>query len=454
VRSLCEPTELRDFRRNATNRIIDLTIRQRRLILDENEMATSSATNLNIDELTDTELTPKGKFAVWSAVLSIMFFSQIAYNVGDFPVTTDFICYALLVGSLVTSGYASISSFSSVLLLMAAVITCSRTALASSTTSWTSLLLLFALYVPFSVRLESRNDLQVVQKYILNAYISAATAIGVIAIVQLILVNVFGMSALTNVYFILPEGIRGAGAYTFFREGGGVVKANGFFLRESADLSIIVGFALIIEYCTRARLGILGILTAALLSSFSGSGILALAAGLLMPRSLTRIPLFLVYTLGVVLALYVLDNLDIPGLELWFGRLSEFQTPNTSAYSRFVAPMVMVQHSFSDGLAATWLGNGAGSFLRDVTEFKLAYEVNDPTWAKLIYEYGMVGFVLLSSVFMIRLYSAGLRIEICNAFLFSWLSVGLVLKPSFTFIVWLLTLVPKERRQPAPRNSQ
>jgi hypothetical protein len=402
----------------------------------------------------DAQLTATGKFAVWAAIVSMLFLSQIALNIGDFPVTTDLVCYALFACYLLVSGYASLSFPSLLLFLIAAAVACFRMVLNdSTTTSWTSLALLFALYAPFSFHLRKRQDLQAVQRYIQYAFVSAVTVIASIAVAQIILVNVFKLSSLTNIYFVMPKEIRGAGAYTFLREGGGIVKANGFFLRESADLSMVTGLALMVEYYTRKRLGVLGIIGAGFVCSFSGTGILAVAAGFLLPRSISRIPLFFVSTVGVAMILFVLYSMELPGLSIWFGRLSEFTTPNTSAYSRFVAPVEMVQRSFDKGAVTTWLGTGGGTFLRDILRLKLKFEINDPTWSKLTYEYGLLGFGLCLSIFAIRLYSSSLRVELCNFFLYSWISIGLVLKPSFVVIVWLLTLVPKVYRRPASKFS-
>jgi len=397
----------------------------------------------------ETELSKSGRFAIWASIISVLFLSQIAYNINAFPASTDLICYAAVTAFLLTSGFASIGFPSLALFIVALVLACFGTLTATSSTSWTSLLLLFVLYAPFAIRL--KEEPEAVHQYILSAYVSAATIIAAVAVVQIVLVNATKSSLLTNIYFNLPEAIRGAGNYTFVREGGGIIKANGFFLRESADLSIIVALALVIEFGSRARLRIMGILAAGLICSLSGSGLLAITAGLLMPRSLVRIPLFFVYLVGLILALYLLYSLDIPGLGLWFDRLSEFQTPNTSAYARFVAPMEMIGHSFDVGPLTTWFGNGAGSYLRDVKLYRMNYEVNDPTWAKLIYEYGLLGFGLIFAILLQRLYSSRLRVEICNYLLFSWISVGVVLKPSFALTVWLLTLVGKPTHRPIQR---
>jgi len=390
------------------------------------------------------ELTSAGKFAIWASIISVMFLSQIAYNIGTFPLSGDLICYALVALYLLTSGHASIGFSSFTLFIVALALACFGTLATTSAISWASLLLLFVLYAPFSVRVKGQTE--VVHQYILYAFVSAATVIAGVAVVQIILVNALKLSFLTNIYIVLPEAVRGAGFYTFAREGGGIVKANGFFLRESAELSIVTGLAIIIEYTTRARWRTLTILGAGFVGSFSGSGIFALAVGLLMPRSLARVPLFFVSCLGLLMALFFLYSLELPFLDIWFGRLSEFQTPNTSAYARFVAPMEMVGRSFDDGAVTTLLGNGGGSYLRSIVQLRSKYEVNDPTWAKLIFEYGLTGFFLVSAIFMGRLYSSRLRVEVSNYILFSWMSVGLVQKPGFALIVWLLTMVPQSRR--------
>jgi hypothetical protein len=411
----------------------------------------SVTTNLSNDELTDAELTFKGRLAIWSAILSVLFLPQIAYNIGDFPVSTNFVCYALIALYLLMSGHASFSIPVFILYSLTAATACLAMVLTTSPVSWASLLLLVVLYAPFCFRLQNQHDLTLIQGYIQRSYVSAATVIAAIAVVQIVLVNGFGATFLTNVNFVLPEAIRGAGTYTYFRESGGIVKANGFFLRESSSLSIVTGLALIIEYFTRARPRTLAILALGLFSSFSGSGVFPLILGFLMPRSLRRVPHFLVSSLVFIFALFALYSWEIPGLTLFFDRLSEFQTPGTSAHARFLAPMDMVQRSLDEGGASLWLGHGGGSYLRSTGLLGVKYEISDPTWARLIYEYGLVGFTLISALFAIRIWSSGLRPEIRIFILSSWIIAGL-LSPSSTLSFWLLTLVPQARRPHVPEH--
>jgi hypothetical protein len=405
--------------------------------------ATVSAANPVAALQLDVELSSSGKFLIGFSIVSVLFLGQIAYNIGEFPLASDLIAYALTASYLLASGYAAVSVPSFFIYICAVAVAAFRIPFATSTTSWSSFLLLCVLYAPFSFRLVKRAEIEAILEYIIKVYVLAAAVIAAVALIQLVLVNFLKLSALTNIYFVLPQAIRGAGHYTFLREGGGLIKPNGFFLRESADLSLVTGLAFLIEYHSKRRLIYLGLLAAAVLVSLSGSGIIAIIAGFLLPRTWSRAPLFVAYFAAFVLIIYVLYSLDDPFLNLWFGRFSEFSNPNTSGYARFVAPWEMVQNSFDRDLLATWLGNGAGSFFRDLALQRFTYEVADPTWAKITYEYGLLGFVLFFALVMIRLYSSSLRVEACHFLMLSWIGFSFLLKPGYVLLIWLLTLIPK-----------
>ncbi|MGY3238627.1 MULTISPECIES: hypothetical protein [unclassified Bradyrhizobium] len=405
---------------------------------------TMSAASDSVSPLrSDVELNSTGKWLVRSSVISVLFLGQIAYNIGEFPLALDLVCYALTVSYLLVSGHASLSVPSLFIYISAIALAAFRIPFATSSTSWSSFLLLAALYAPFCLRLTSRQDLEPVLNYTLKIYVLAALTIAAIAVAQFALVNGAKIKVLTNIYFVLPSSIRGAGTYTFLREEGGIIKANGFFLREAADLSLVTGLALLIELRSTKRPIILGLLSAGLILSFSGSGMVALLAGMLLPKTIGRIPAFIAYAVGALLLLVILYSLELPFLAPWFDRLSEFGKSGTSAYARFVAPMQMVQNSFDSGIFPTWLGQGGGSFFRDLAHAKYTYEVADPTWAKTTYEYGVLGFVLLLALVMTRLYSSSLKIEACHFFLVSWIGYSFLLKPGYCLLIWLLTLVPK-----------
>ncbi|MBR1151584.1 hypothetical protein [Bradyrhizobium sp. JYMT SZCCT0428] len=404
------------------------------------------------DAASSLELTKTGKFAIWFSILSTMFFSQIAINIREFPASTDLFAYGFFVIYLLATGVAHVRVVALMGFFAAAGLAAVNVSFSSELASYTSLFLLFVLYVPFHFRLKRMLNLRPVQDYVQQAFVAIAVAISVTAVVQLFAVNVLKLSFLTNISYVLPDSIRAAGIYRGDREGsGGIVKANAFFLREASTLSIVTAFAILVEYFSNARKRILAILTAGLLSSISGSGIFVILVGLAFPTSLKRVPHFL--ALSLLVAALIFSASEIPGLNLWVGRLSEFQIEGSSGYARYVAPFEMVQRGFDQGASAIWFGNGGGSYLRTIFLLQRKYEISDPTWAKLLYEYGVIGFLVLVLTFLTRLYSSTLRPEVCIAIFFAWISAANVLKPEFVLLVWILTLVPHRRHLKTPSRS-
>lgn len=390
----------------------------------------------------ELELSRGGKYAIWCSIFSFMFLSQIAYNIGEFPAETDLFVYGLVTAYLLATGVGHISVFSLLAFLTAAYFATLRVRAAPDLASFSSLLLLFALYLPFHFRLKRSAELSHVQDYIQRTFVVIAATISIIAVAQLVLVN-GGVSALTNINFLLPDSIKAAGIYRFGREAaGGLVKANGFFLREASTLSIVTAFALLIEYFSSRRTIVLCILAAGQLCSISGSGIFIIIASLALPTSLRRIPSFLLISFAIA-AILALSS-EVPALSLWVGRLSEFNMQGTSGYARFVAPFEMVQRAFDQGAVSTLFGSGGGSYLRTVLLLQRTYEISDPTWAKLIYEYGLVGFVFICGLFVYRVHTSALRSEVRTAIAFAWIVAANVLKPEFVLLVWILTLVPRQ----------
>src|SRR4051812_14613328 len=90
-----------------------------------------------------------GKVMAWIAVVSPLFLSQLAYNLGTFPVSLDLVSYALFALYLLASGWASSGALGLILFIVAIALAALRIPFSHSDVSWTSLLLLAALYAPF-----------------------------------------------------------------------------------------------------------------------------------------------------------------------------------------------------------------------------------------------------------------------------------------------------------------
>jgi hypothetical protein len=100
-----------------------------------------------------------------------------------------------------------------------------------------------------------------------------------------------------------------------------------------------------------------------------------------------------------------------------------------------------------------WFGHGPGTIFRQ----DVGYEFHDPTWAKLIFEYGLTGFVVFLALFLFALRTSSpdspppLR---ARAMLFGgWLLMGgHLLSPEQNFLTLALVgLLPAAVFVPAPR---
>ena len=72
------------------------------------------------------DLSSTGKLAIRSAIVAFLFLSQVAYNIGDFPLSVDFICYASCAAYLLVSGYVALDFLSFSLFSCAAALAALR----------------------------------------------------------------------------------------------------------------------------------------------------------------------------------------------------------------------------------------------------------------------------------------------------------------------------------------
>lgn len=380
------------------------------------------------------------KILIWSAMIAVLFLTQFAINIDEFPFASDLLVYMLFAVYLVETGQAAWSPESLAIWVLIAILGGFGIWLSPGPVSGSSLLLLLVLYLPFSIQFRFSERMRFVQYYIVDVFIFLVAIVSVIACLQFVLVNFAGLDILTNISLIIPDEIHSAGLYTYIREEGGVVKANGYFLKEASSLSFMTAVALVLEYFFRARKNLLLILAAGLLASVSGTGFLIIAAAFILPTSKKSIPGFLLMLAAGLLVIKFSGDIAEPNM--WLDRLSEFQTEGTSGYSRFVAPIEMVERGFENGFLETLFGNGSGSYHRALNLLDLKYEISDPTLAKLLYEYGVVGTILITLLVIKRIYSGILPLGFGNCILYAWLIAGgSVLKPDIVLLMWMFSII-------------
>jgi hypothetical protein len=201
---------------------------------------------------------------------------------------------------------------------------------------------------------------------------------------------------------------------------GGFNKSNGFFLVEPSSFSQLTALAIIIELEFFRPSWRLALYALGLLLSFSGTGLLLFL--FVVPLYIVRrgwggILLLAVPVVGVAAA-----ALAGPKLQGLMARVTEFGSDHSSGFARFLSPFFLIDDYLFPRFDTTLFGMGPGGI---EPYFKIAaYQIHDPTWGKLIFEYGLIGTIPFA-IFVVHCFFAGGRsIWLSTALFFNYLLLG------------------------------
>jgi hypothetical protein len=304
--------------------------------------------------------------------------------------------------------------------------------------------LLFAMYLPFVFVLGSRAGV---------AYDDAAELFGTVAW----LCGIAGVLQFYAQFFLhgdwlfdftgyLPAWLRGPGGFNTVIPVGGHFKSNGFFFREPSGFSFLMALALVMECLGRRRAPRIAVFGLALLLTYSGTGLLALLIGMLIPLDRkTLVRLTLLAGAGG-LAFLLLD--DALNLSFTLGRLDEFGSERSSGYIRYIAPGRLLADTAASEPATLWFGHGPGS----ISHKEAGFEFHDPTWAKLVFEYGLLGFVAFVGLFLVAMRGTAAPLRVRAMLLAAWLVMGgHLLSPEQNFLTLALVGLFPRPEQPERR---
>jgi hypothetical protein len=234
----------------------------------------------------------------------------------------------------------------------------------------------------------------------------------------------------------IPDGLHpvsGANTVIPIGYGGTVYKSNGFFFREPSGASFVMALGLLLELALFRRLLRMAVFAFALALTYSGTGLLALAIGIVFSfrwRTTGRMCASL-----AVAALCVWAASDVLNLSFTLNRINEFGSEGSSGYARYVGPMHLVRDILFSQPWTVWLGLGPGTILR-----LDAYAFHDPTWAKLLVEYGVLGFTAFLALMLVCIQQRSLPVQVRAVLFFSWLVMGgHLLAPDSVYLVFVMT---------------
>jgi hypothetical protein len=360
----------------------------------------------------------------------------------------NFGAYSLNMALIGMYGYLAVAAASGALALsqrrLLLYLACAGVALASwlvnanfareDRSSVSSLLLLLIMYLPFVfvVRGESAPGARWVLRHFLDLALFCALA----GILQFGAQFVLKADWLFDFSAYVPASLHGPSGFNTVIPVGSLFKSNGFFFREPSGFSFLMALALICEWALDRRWARLGCYALALLLTYSGTGLLALLIAALFPFG--RKTLLRLGALGLAGAATLLILGDALNLSFTLERVQEFGSERSSAYIRYVAPMRVIYDTWDLAAWTPWLGQGPGSIFRQ----PLPYEFHDPTWAKLVVEYGCLGAVCFVALFLAMLGRRSdardgweIPVRIRATLFFCWLLMGgHLLSPEVNFM--------------------
>lgn len=369
-------------------------------------------------------LNGRGIYGCMALVLvATTLFARFGINFGNYSLDLALVALYILLAAVLYSGRSTIDE-SMALLYVAAMGVAALSFIVNdglssvARSSPNSLLLLAAMYFPFVFTFPAQGPQWPEHQKILRTFSNIALICAFAGIAQFYLQFVVKQPWLFDFTPWIPDVLRGPSGYNTVIEVGNLHKSNGFFLREPSSFSYVAALAIIIELNSTRRWWRIVTFGLALLLTYSGTGVLALVIGLIFPFN--RKSILRLVGLGAVgfLLLGVLG--DALNLSFTANRVTEIDSDRSSAYIRYIAPMRVVLGSIDSDPWNVLLGHGPGSIQRTAQGFQFF----DPTWAKLIFEYGIAGGGIFTAMILYALHRSPTQFQIKAVLFGSWLLMG------------------------------
>lgn len=204
---------------------------------------------------------------------------------------------------------------------------------------------------------------------------------------------------------VVPNAIRLQGFNTSYpiEFGSSIYKSNAFIGLEASFISAFLGIGIIAAILVQARVWQVAILILGMAATVAGSGIVTVIVGgvvIALHASRTLLKRFVVPGAFVAIVA-VLSPVGRPILD----RAFEFQSDQSSTSLRAIEPYRVLYPMWTEHLSGVLVGYGPGSSQR-VADTAGIFGLLIPTPAKILYEYGLVGAVVLGG-FLLACYWGG-----------------------------------------------
>lgn len=214
-----------------------------------------------------------------------------------------------------------------------------------------------------------------------------------------------------------------------------VYKSNGFFFLEPSFFCQFLAIAVVAELLAGPRVLRLIVLTAGLVCSYSGTGLTMLA--LFIPVYFLHHGHSRLFFFAALVSLVLIFFGDALSLSAFTRRISEFSDVESSGWARFLSMFRVLQTVVFANDLTFFLGRGPGTVQEQFRLF--SFNAFDPTWGKVIYEYGLIGSLAYFRFFYLAFCKGpkGLRFAVGYTYFFLG---GYLLNPSVLMLVAALVV--------------
>ena len=384
-----------------------------------------------------------GVTALAIGIFSVLFLQRFAFNIAGYPLQLVQLVVLAVLAYLVWRRVAQLDLARLIGFLLMLGVLAVEGLITHGRGSMTSLGLLLVIYVlsTLVVPMSRASYVELLRRFQLMMLITAVLGVG----------QFFGQFVLPAEYLFsfqhfVPSGLLLPGFNTMIpvSYGSSLFKSNGFVFLEPSTFSQYLALAIIIELAVFRSGRRLAAFSLAYLFTYSGTGLIILAAALplfaggLRARHLLAGATFI----GVVLVF----SGSVLNLDVFLDRASSFNDEHSSAFARFVGPWWWIRDVQMDDPLAMFFGFGPGAVegLRAASDFHF----HDPTWAKVIMEYGLIGACVFFSFFLYSLFSRAYERRLNWGLLVMFgLTGGALLNPFMACGVLLLGAVPVREAQ-------
>ncbi|MFC3125980.1 hypothetical protein ACFOD4_13000 [Pseudoroseomonas globiformis] len=380
-----------------------------------------------------------------------IFLQRFAIPIGPDGIAINLLVTLVGIGALALRGSLTLDPVRTVLFFLLAATVALSAAINAGAASMPSLVLFLIMYIPFMFSLGTERTEEVFQACV-SAFQKMVVVLALMGILQFVMQFVVGSAIPFTFRGLLPDEILLTGFNTAnpLSWDSPYFKSNGFFLVEPSTFSQYLAIAIVLELLYRGATLRLLIYGLALPTSYSGTGIILLA--LLTPWVMLQRRAYGAIFGAMVFGIIVIATGSMWNADALFSRVNEFGSENSSANARFVAGAWLIGTFLFDSARDVVFGLGPGSYAQHAKI--VTYEAHDPAWAKMLFEYGLIGSMIFWPYFLIALFRDTFSRWISWAMLIGFFTFGGMLLDPRLQVLLLLFCVLTKRPARAPALQQ